>query len=373
MPTPSLTSDQLREAVEAVKLHGSIPAAAQALGINENTFRFRYRSAVKRGFDDALVHEAPAGHSIKGVSTLYDAAGNVAQQWIKTRSDEPTIEDTIEVLRAALDDYQPPPRMAEDAPEGAIELATIFPIADAHFGLYAYGAEAGEDYDLTIADTTNREAFTRLMAATPPSSEAVILGLGDLLHADDTTNRTARSGNALDVDTRHSKVLKTAVLYLIHATELALQRHGHVTVRNLPGNHDLHSAFAVTMALWAWFRDEPRVTVDTSPSYFWWWTWGATLLGATHGDMTKMAQLPLVMAATNPADWGATKFRYAMTGHVHHKSAIETGGVIVESFQSTSARDAWHQASGFRSGRSMTAVTFHRDKGEISRQRVNIV
>ena len=86
-----------------------------------------------------------------------------------------------------------------------------------------------------------------------------------------------------------------------------------------------------------------------------------------------MAQLPLVMAASNPEQWGATKYRYAMTGHVQHNSAIETGGVIVESFQRTAARDAWHQASGFRSGRSMTALTLHKTKGEISRQKVNIV
>ena len=70
---------------------------------------------------------------------------------------------------------------------------------------------------------------------------------------------------------------------------------------------------------------------------------------------------------------GATKFRYAMTGHIHHKSAIETGGVIVESFQSPAARDAWHTAAGFRSGRSMSAITLHKDKGEIARQKVNIV
>jgi hypothetical protein len=364
----------MREAIEAWKACGENSVAAAAkLGIPRPTLQHRLRRAIALGFDEKIVSEAPAGHTIKGVSTLYRPDGSVVAQWVKTRADQPSPEELVAALREAFDDYAGPHVPSSSPTNTVADLATIFPVADAHFGLYAYGAEAGEDYDLTIADTTNREAFARLMSVTPPSAEAVILGLGDLLHADDTTNRTARSGNALDVDTRHSKVLKTAALYLIFAVEQALARHGHVTFRNLPGNHDLHSAYAITMAIWAWFRDDPRVSVDTSPSYFWWWTWGQTLLGATHGDMTKMKDLPLVMAASNPEAWGATKYRYAMTGHIHHQSAVETGGVIVESFQSTAARDAWHQASGFRSGRSMSAVTIHKDKGEISRQKVNIV
>lgn len=53
--------------------------------------------------------------------------------------------------------------------------------------------------------------------------------------------------------------------------------------------------------------------------------------------------------------------------------ALETGGVIVESFQSTAARDAWHSAAGYRSGRSMTSIVLHNVAGEIARQKVNIL
>lgn len=372
MPNPGYSEGQLREAIEAVRQHGNVAEAARALGVPDGTLRNRYNAAIRRGLDSDIVHQAPSGHSIKGVSTLYNGAGDIISQWVKTRVDGPSIEETIDILKAAFSEYEP---AAIPVPEPAVidpEIATIFPISDAHFGLYAWAKEAGEDYDLDIADRTNRAAFARLMATTPPSEEAVILGLGDLLHADDTTNRTARSGNPLDVDTRHAKVLQTAALYLTSCVDLALQKHRHVTVRNLPGNHDTHSAFAVTMALWAWFRNAPRVTVDIDPSYFWWWRWGNVLLGATHGDMSKMDKLPLIMAASRPEDWGSVKHRYIMVGHVHHKSALEAGGVIVESFQSTAARDAWHQASGFRSGRSMSAITLHNLDGEIVRNRVNV-
>src|SRR5690606_12365272 len=139
-----------------------------------------------------------------------------------------------------------------------------------------------------------------------------------------------------------------------------------VIVRVLPGNHDDQSAIAVTLALAMYYRDEPRVAIGEDPSRFWWWRFGTTLLGATHGDMTKMPDMPLIMAASRPEDWGASKFRHVFTGHIHHHSAIEQGGVIVESFQSPAARDAWHAASGYNSGRSLSAITFHKDHGEVS-------
>lgn len=373
MGNPGFDPKDLAEAVELVKRYGTVAEAARQTHIPDATLRRRFNTAVRRGLDADIVHEAPTGHSIKGVSTLYNGNGDVLQQWVKTRTDQPSTEELIDAIKAALDGYE---RAADPVPEPGFtdpELATIFPVSDAHFGLYAWAKEAGEDYDLSIADKTNRAAFARLMAAAPACEEAVILGLGDLLHADNTENRTARSGNSLDVDTRHSKVLEVAIHYLVHCVDLALEKHRHVTVRNLPGNHDMHSAGAVAMSLWAWFRNEPRVTVDIDPGYFWWWRWGANLVGATHGDQAKMAQLPLIMAASRPEDWGQTTHRYALTGHVHHKSAIETGGVIVESFQSTAARDAWHSASGFRSGRSMSAINLHNLHGEVGRQKVNII
>jgi hypothetical protein len=48
------------------------------------------------------------------------------------------------------------------------------------------------------------------------------------------------------------------------------------------------------------------------------------------------------------------------------------GGVRVESLQAMTARDAWNAASGYRSGRSLSAITFHAEDGEAGRHRVNI-
>jgi hypothetical protein len=88
-----------------------------------------------------------------------------------------------------------------------------------------------------------------------------------------------------------------------------------------------------------------------------------------------MADLPGVMASAQPEMWGASRFRYGYTGHIHHKSQIckEINGVICESFQVLPPADAWHAAAGYGAGRSMQAITHHRETGEKFRHIVSIV
>jgi hypothetical protein len=394
-----------QEALDAFRAYGSQQKAADALGIPRPTLQARLAKAslygmdgtgpVLNGFEISSIStqrgpdgetqrewvkqkpeaggtfEVPAGHVVKGVSALVGADGRTVQQWVKTKEGDLGPEAWADIIKAALADFQHH-RQAQEPPPSDDSLAVFLPVSDAHFGLYAHGPEAGEDYDLGIADRTNRDTFARLIDATPASGHAVIVGLGDLLHADNPSNQTTNSGHALDVDTRHSKVRKTAVMYMIFCTEKALERHAKVTVRVLPGNHDEVTAGAIALALWAWFRNDDRVTVDIDPSRFWWWRFGANLLGATHGDQAKMQALPMLMAATRPKDWGETRHRFIACGHIHTKTALEIGGVIVESFQSTAARDAWHAGMGYKAGRSMQAIVLHEERGEIGRHRVVI-
>jgi hypothetical protein len=99
------------------------------------------------------------------------------------------------------------------------------------------------------------------------------------------------------------------------------------------------------------------------------------MLGATHGHTVKIAKMPGIMAARCAEDWGATKFRYVHGFHLHHsaKTATEGDGVICEIHQAPIPQDAWHYGSGFISGRSLQAITYHSEYGEIGRVRTAIL
>lgn len=372
MPTVALTAEQKQEAVDAVEKFGSQNEAARQLGLNRATFLHRYREGIKAGLDQAIVHPAPQGHTVKGVSTFYGPQGEIRGQWVKTKAGELDFEQIADAIGDALSEYRGTfvPQLSPSATDD--DSLTIYPLIDWHVGLLAWAEETGENYDLAIARDVILNSMARLIAATPPSKQCVVLGLGDLLHFDGYEPTTSRSKNFLDADGRYPKVLKTAVQMVIATIDMALRRHDSVLVRILAGNHDDQSAVAVGLALSLYYDGHARVTVDDSPSRFWWFRFGKVLLGATHGDKAKMRDLPLVMAHDRPHDWAASTYRRMFTGHLHNERKIEEGGVIVTCMRTPVAKDAYHSFERYRSGRSVYSETFRSDGSEAASLQFNL-
>jgi hypothetical protein len=369
---PPLPEDQWLRTKEALDRNGGNQSKAAAeLGISRTTLQSRIYSARAR----KIAPDGPPldGFRVKGTSVLYDKDGEVTASWIKTDATLPSLEEIGVQVRAALDGYEPPAPLGSFTAPTDSELVTVYPLADWHIGLLSWKKETGHNYDLKIGQATIKGAMSRLIAGSPNAQQGVVLGLGDLMHADNYRNQTARSGNILDVDGRYPRTLQVATQLIIYTVDLALQKHSSVLLRILPGNHDDQSAIAVTLALSLFYQNNPRVTVDDDAGRFWWWSWGKCFLGATHGDQAKMRDLPLIMATRNPEAWGKSKYRHVYTGHIHKETSIDPGGVRVESFQTPVAPDSWTDGMGYSPTRSVSSITLHKSDGEIIRQRVNIV
>jgi hypothetical protein len=373
--TPERARKTLEELDALAAVHGSNVKVGQALGVSEAEIRRRRKTAESALFKAGQTHapRLPEGHQIKGVSTLIGPDNEIKGQWIKTEAERSQF--TIEALKAVFEAYQ---GRAEPVP-GPVsvnsDLLTVYPIGDFHAGLYSWAAETGEDWDLDIAERTLRSTMADLVSSAPAAETGLVLSLGDFFHMDDSNNRTPASGHALDVDTRRAKVLQVGVKLLIDCVEMALAKHTKVIVRCLAGNHDPATTPALNIALWAFFHNNPRVEVDCSPSKFFYYQFGKVMLAPTHGDQCKPSDMPGVMAATKPRMWGESVFRYCYTGHVHHRAQIckEINGVVCESFQVLPPADAWHAGMGYGAGRSMMAITHHREFGEKLRNVVSIV
>ena len=409
MANPGLSPDDLRKTVEALEKHGSISAAARALGIPRTTMQSRADAArgvtggppipaigkppegfvirqnsaeydadgalrkqwVKTGQGNTDGYTVPEGHTVQGESTLLDANGNVVAQWIKTKAGTGGA-GLIEGLQAAFAGYAgaapliPAPSAADD------DLLTVYPLADLHVGLYSWARESGDDYDVDIATDLVRRNINTLVSKSENSKRAVILGLGDLFHQNDQKNATPGSGHRLDVDGRWSRVFEAGAKLIVSLVDIALQKHGHVDLVLIPGNHDEDASVCLRVALGLFYSNNPRVTVYSKPGLHWFMRFGKVLLGATHGHTMKADRMAMMLATDCARDWGETEHKHVFFGHVHHEQAKEVGPVRVESFNTPAAKDAWAAGGGYRSGRSMSAITFHREDGEMSRHRVNI-
>lgn len=369
-----------RAAVRGVVGGPPIPEIAippEGFVIRRNSSQFNGEGELERqwiesGQGNTDGYEVPEGHSVKGESTLVDSNGNVIVKWVKTNKDAVSHASLVDGLKEAFASYDgaspciPVPVM-QDA-----DLLTLYPLPDLHLGMQSWGKETGEDYDLKIATDLAINSLETLVAQSRPSKHAVLLGLGDYFHADDQKNVTPGSGHQLDVDGRHAKVFAAGAKLATTMVDILARKHHDVEVRFLSGNHDINSAMCLTVALSLFYSNNSRISVNSSPGIAWYRRFGKCLLGAAHGHTVKMDAMPMMMAADRAADWGVTEFKSFFSGHIHHQAAKEIAGVLVESLQSPAARDAWNAANGYRSGRSLAAITFHNELGEIGRHRVNI-
>lgn len=399
-----ISDEQCRKVASLKAEHGSERAAAKAAGMPRTTFRRHLMRAAERGFmgfdpvlpgyeikttatnfDEAgeskgswvKQHKAagekfaiPAGQQLDRLSTYVDSEGRTRAQWIKTKQDGVTA-DLVQALEGVFAKYKgrakpvPRPKAIER------DLLTVYPIADQHLGLLSWGRETGASYDLKIGSARLLDCATRLVGKSERSREALIVNLGDWYHANDQRNVTPRSGHQLDVDGRFYKVLTAGIELMMQIIDLALAKHEFVEVANIPGNHDPEAARAMTVALSMFYSRNKRVKISF-PGDLYFRRFGATLIGAAHGDKMKPDRMAMTMATQRREDWGATAYHWFLFGHIHHETAKEVGDVRCESFQTLADKDNYAAGGGYNSGQSLNAITLHKRNGEEGRHRVNI-
>jgi hypothetical protein len=117
------------------------------------------------------------------------------------------------------------------------------------------------------------------------------------------------------------------------------------------------------------FRNNPRVIVDSSPAVIKYHQHGSVLLQFAHGDMLKMKEAGEVMAADMQHIFSEVPFRFAHFGHTHVDSVVDSRLCRAESHRNLAPNNHWAFAMGYRrQPGTMKAITYHSQKGEVSRQ-----
>lgn len=356
---------------------GSLEGAAERLGTEVARLRGRLAAleydAGRRGWvpNDPLPAEVGPGYHVKRLSQFYrtDEDGETLRnRWVIT---EPDKEHKVAALLAAVEEAcRPIDGLADPVPEPPTkdaDLLCIYPIGDLHLGMYAWAAEAGESFDLRICERMIIDSCRRIIAQAPRAARAMLVNLGDWFHSDTPDNRTRRSGHPLDVDGRWGKVYETGIRIQVAMVELALRRHEQVELVNLIGNHDDLSAQTLSYTLQAYFRREPRVTVDTSPAQHRYREHGQCLFGFHHGHETRTAKLMGAMSVDAREAWGRTLYRAWYCGHIHTERVREDREGTIEYFRTLTPRDAWATGQGYRSDRDLRVDVWHKTEGLDSR------
>lgn len=406
--------DRLSQAKEVLARHSTVRGAAGELGVTTDalTNLFRREGQTASGYLNCVM--IPDGHRVKGNSTLIDPTGKAIKSWVKTEresSDPPAFEPVppdwaVQKVSTQLDGQgqvrsqwvQALPKEQErweafwaackaesEAYRGQVgptpiptsttteeNLLTAYPWGDPHFGLMSWTRETNQNFDLKIAKEDMLKVSGMLIDRAPPSRVGVLVNVGDLTHIDNDKQLTPQGGNKLDADGRWVKILETVFSVMREVIMRLLVKHETVIIVNVPGNHDPQTSRVVNLWLKAVFEREPRVTILDNANPIMYLRHGKVFFGFCHGDQFKTDQLPLLMAAERPDDWGETLHRMWITGHIHHQVRKEHPGCVVESFRTLAPADAWHHGKGYLAGRSLCAITFDAEHGEISRSTVDL-
>lgn len=371
------TETQKKYIDEAIK-HGSMRAAAKALGVNKNSvseaIQALKRKASLRGYSPAhdMTHTVPDTHIAKGVSTLYDGDGKVRAQWVKSAVDEVKMEAIRKAaLEAMRDDVPRLPALAL-APSGHnAHLCNCYVITDYHMSMLSHHEETGADWDIKIAERTLLEWFAQAIAQSPNSETAVFAQLSDLLHADGIEALTPASKHVLDVDSRFYKVVRTVIRVLRQVIDMLLAKHAKLHIIMADANHDPVSQIWLREWFSVLYENEPRITVDRSPSPYNAYEFGQVALFFHHGHKRKVTNVAEVFAGQFRPMFGRTKHAYAHTGHLHSIDIKENNLMIVEQHRTLAAPDAYAARGGWLSGRDAKVITYHSKYGEVSRVTIN--
>lgn len=345
--------------------------AAQILGITHATVRNIVTTvkgaAAAAGFSDAwdATEHVPEGEMVIGRSLyLEDDSGNKA--WLKTRRKLETAEkeQALKVFVEQLNSQviQAKKTHKPSAKGKSKDLLPTIIIGDAHIGMRAEESETRDrDFNSQVASAELLGAIDYLVDAAPACEEAMLINVGDFMHANSHKNTTANL-TPLDVDTRIESVMRIAADTMIHAITRILEKHSKVSVVMARGNHDSDTAIAIAMVLGYRYAKEPRVTILEPQGFHTYTTFGKNLIAVTHGDKAPSRRLADVLPRLSV--WSKTSHRYWILGHFHSKLAEQfDNSVVIERFGTLAPSDSWHASKFYKSPSIMNQIVYRRSGG----------
>lgn len=252
-------------------------------------------------------------------------------------------------------------------------------IFDLHFGKLASAKSSGDDYNTDIAKKRFLNALNKLIVRSGSFDfEKILFPIGnDFFNSDNHKNETTKGTPQDEHLLWQETVRKGRQLIQIGIEYLTLFAPVHVVVVN--GNHDWQRMFMLGEMIEGWFHKNENVTIDNSFKPRKYYKYGKCLIGFTHGNNEKAADLPLIMAQEQSLYWQQTKYREFHLGHLHHKrdikykSSQEYKGIVIRYLRSLGGNDTWHNIKGYVGAmQSAESFVWNKDEGLIANFSYNL-
>lgn len=226
------------------------------------------------------------------------------------------------------------------------ESYLLIPLSDFHWGLnYA------EDYEYLKSEIKD--------LIIEGHSEILFALNGDFFHVDNFLNTTERGTRVDDVD--FERATEDAHSFVVDLLKCALEHSPYVKLSYLPGNHSPSVDYMFTYGIKQLF---PQVEVDGAIDHFKHAWLGEHSIFLHHGDKRRTStKLLEVIVSKFDVEWGESKSRYLITGHLHHEKTLSNAGVTHYQVSTPSKNTNYEKNHGFDTSESgLMVFSFDNEK-----------
>ena len=373
----NITSKQ-QEAYDAVQEHGTIRAAARALGQSYSSFHGKYTAAERKVNLDPAIAESMAAVGTGLVPSIAWAKtknpdGTSYSVLLKPQQSSADIESTIdEATNSAIEriNSETPTAPTLIRPKQADgSLFGFLALFDAHLGLQM------PNYGLDDAVARLVGGAFEAIDAMPSAGCIAIINGGDFTHQNDDSNQTPQSKHPLPISANYTDTTDAATDARIAIIEHASKKFDRVETKDLIGNHDPATAKIIRAALRQRYRDNDSIDVDLVGVNFWNRMFGNNLLSVHHGDIKRnLKDLALSLCQKYRSERGLTKFHEHHTGHLHHikETRFDMGGVHFCQHGAISRKSNYDEDNVYEGDSILQGITYHERGGRKSTIEVHL-
>jgi hypothetical protein len=253
-------------------------------------------------------------------------------------------EKFIEFLSTYTSDYVPVKR--EQKFYGKRDAVMVIPKQDFHFDKLDYDGDndiiARQDKDSSITEyfVEKASAFYNLKKV------YYVLG-GDYFNSEYTKQTTKGTPQQNALASYHT-TFNVACMHEMFVIKQLLRTVENIEVVYIAGNHDYYVCWHLVQWLAAYFRNEKRVTFDSSPEldkvvHYW-----DTSVMLRHGNEIKPQQLANIFPTKYRKQWAESNHTYIITGDKHSEKSQDFGATRHYQVPAlSSAKSFWDQNNGF--------------------------
>jgi hypothetical protein len=282
----------------------------------------------------------------KYVQNFWGNGGNPHWQvkaWLAKKSAEQVFQDSFVDFLAS---YQPvsqevmSPKFDPERPNGMLVINK----QDSH--LNKWDVDGNNNVLDRLAKIMYKVEVIAAQAQLSNNLEEITYIIGSDEFNSEYTNATTKGTPQQNTHTYHTSFEYICDHEVLMITML-LQYAKHVNVVYVAGNHDEFVGWHMVNWLQTYFRNTDRLTIDSSPKYRKYVSYGNSALMFNHGDAIKPAKLAALFPIEYRDQWSFHHNFYIFTGDKHHEVSHDFNGIKFYQIPAFSnAKSLWDDKMG---------------------------